>query len=149
MCIQGSVNDPLSTLLYQPPGSQSASSSQVSMSQTAPTSTDMVPTPYLTAEPSGTVISSPAAITMEENAATAQHILDEYNRVHTVQPVRKDMTFNFPPGLFSQEVDLSGSEFSYRQLLQELDDPAGFTELFKQVPANPLKVPNVFEDIFN
>ena len=145
------MNDPLSSLLFQPPGSQSAASSQVSMSQTTPTSSDMVPTPYLTTEPSGTVISSPAAITMEENAATAQHILDEYNRVHTVPrpPVRKDLTFNFPPGLFSNEVDLSGSEFSYRQLLQELDDPAGFTELFKQVPANPLKVPNVFEDIFN
>ena len=145
--LQGSVNDPLSSLLFQPPGSQSAASSQVSMSQATPTSSDMVPTPYLTTEASRTVISSPAAITMEENAATAQHILDEYNRVHTVPPVRKDLNYSFPEGLFTNEVNLVGSEYPYRHILQEFHNPAEFTDLFKQVPANPFNLPSAFEDL--
>ncbi len=77
------------------------------------------------------------AVTIQENAATAQHILDEYNRMP-----KKDMNFSFPPGLFSNEVNLVDSEYPYRHLLQEFDNPAEFTELFKQIPANPLKLPN-------
>lgn len=89
----------------------------------------------------------PAAITMEENAATAQHILDEYNRMYVVPPPRKDINFPFPSGLFNNEVDLVGSEEPYQHLLQELEDPSNFTDMFKQIPADPLRSQNPFQDL--
>ena len=98
-------------------------------------------------ENTGTVISTPAAITIEENAATAQHILDEYNRLYVVPPARKDLSFQFPAGLFNNEVNLVGSEEPYRHLLQELDNPSNFPDLFNQVPANPLRTQNAFQDL--
>ena len=133
--VQVFVDDPVSALLFQPPGSQSVTSTGVAPTQT---------TPSLTTRPS---FPSPVTITIEENAATAQHILDEYNRTHTVPPVRKDLNYGFPEGLFTNEVNLVESEYPYRHLLQELDNPEMFTELFNPVPANPFQVSNAFQDL--
>lgn len=149
MFLQGLLNDPLSLLLMPSstvtPGTSSVMGPSSFATQSAPS--DMAQPSFITADTSGAAISTPAAVTIEENAATAQHILDEYNRLHTAPPIRKDMNFSFPPGLFTHEVNLMGSEYPYRHLLQELDNPSEFTELFKQVPADPLKVPNAFQDL--
>ena len=93
------------------------------------------------------VITVPASTTLEENAATAQRFLEEYNRLNTVPPHRKDMNYNFPPGLFSTEVDLEGSQQAYRNLLVDLDRPEEFQRLFDQVEADPFHPQNVFQDI--
>ena len=138
------MDDPLSMLLL-PSSAPVPSAGESLFTTTAPS--EVSQPSFMTTEMSGAAISTPAAVTIEENAATAQHILDEYNRMHTAPPVRKDMNFSFPPGLFSNEVNLVDSEYPYRHLLQELDNPAEFTELFKQVPANPLKMPNTFQDL--
>ncbi len=148
MCTQGMLSDPLSMLLMSSSTPTGPSSGDLSLSFNTSGPSDMAqPTTIVSAEMSGAAISTPAAVTIQENAATAQHILDEYNRMHTAPMVRKDLNINFPPGLFTNEVNLMGSEFPYRHLLQELDNPAEFTELFKQVPANPLKLPNAFQDL--
>jgi len=137
------MNDPLSMLLFPPSGIAPA----VTSSGNIQFAGDMTRPAFIAPGNNGAAISTPAAITIEENAATAQHILDEYNRLHTAPPVNKDMNFNFPPGLFNGEVNLKGSEYPYRHLLQDLEHPEEFTELFKQVPANPLKLPNAFQDL--
>ncbi|XP_064399542.1 protein cycle-like [Halichondria panicea] len=146
---QGMLSDPLSMLLMSsstPPAGPSSGDLALSFNTSSPS--DMAqPTTIVSAEMPGAAISTPAAVTIQENAATAQHILDEYNRMHTTPMVRKDLNISFPPGLFTNEVNLMGSEFPYRHLLQELENPAEFTELFKQVPANPLKLPNAFQDL--
>jgi len=86
--------------------------------------------------------------TIEENAATVQRILEDYNRIHNVPQPRKDMDYKFPEGLFSTEVDLRGSQEAYRNILTEFDNPADFTLLFDQVEADPMRPPNnMFQDL--
>lgn len=160
---QGAPDDPIAEMLLRfpepgvpnqhllPVGSSSGTTvgsmaNTTQSSSATPQSEPILPSLPLV-ESTGTVISTPAAITMEENAATAQHILDEYNRLYVVPPPRKDLSFQFPAGLFNNEVNLVGSEEPYRHLLQELDNPANFPDLFNQVPANPLRTQNAFHDL--
>ena len=86
-------------------------------------------------------------ITVEENAATAQRILDEYNRLNPEPTHRKDMSYNFPTDLFSTEVNLEGSQQAYQNILTELENPEEFQKLFNQVEADPFRPPNMFQDI--
>ena len=96
----------------------------------------------------GQVFSSPADTTFEENAATVQRILEEYHRLTAEPPNNKDMNYQFPPDLFTTEVDLEGSQQAYRNLLTELDNPADFGKLFNQVEADPLRPQtSLFQDI--
>ena len=88
-----------------------------------------------------------AGITVEENAATVQRILDEYNRMNPEPVHRKDMNYSFPPDLFSSEVNLEGSQQAYQNILTELENPEEFQKLFIQVEADPLRPQNMFHDI--
>lgn len=94
-----------------------------------------------------TVLSTEAVTTIEENAATVQRILEDYNRMHTVPQQRKDMNYKFPEGLFNNEVDLLGSQEAYLNILTEFDNPADFTLLFDQVEADPMRPNNMFQDL--
>ena len=94
-----------------------------------------------------TVLSTDAVTTIEENAATVQRILEDYNRMHTAPQLRKDMNYKFPEGLFNTEVDLLGSQQAYQNILTEFDNPADFTMLFDQVEADPLRPSNMFQDL--
>ena len=86
-------------------------------------------------------------ITLEENAATVQRILDEYNSLNPEPTHRKDMNYSFPNDLFSTEVNLEGSQQAYQNILTELDNPEEFQKLFIQVEADPLRPQNMFHDI--
>ena len=88
-----------------------------------------------------------AGITVEENAANAQRILDEYNRMNPEPTHRKDMNYTFPSDLFSTEVNLEGSQQAYQNILTELENPEEFQKLFNQVEADPFRPPNMFQDI--
>lgn len=89
----------------------------------------------------------PSTTTLEENAATAQRFLEEYQRMNVTPPLRKDMNYEFPSGLFTTEVDLAGSQLAYRNLLLDLDNPEDFEQLFEQIEADPFRAQNIFEDI--
>ena len=93
------------------------------------------------------MLSTPATTTIEENAATVQRILEDYNKMTAVPPHRKDMNYQFPDGLFSTEVDLEGSQEAYRNILQDLENPADFASLFDQVEADPMRSNNMFKDL--
>ena len=86
-------------------------------------------------------------ITVEENAATVQRILDEYNRMNPEPVHRKDMNYSFPTDLFLSEVNLEGSQQAYQNILTELENPDEFQKLFIQVEADPLRPQNMFHDI--
>ena len=92
-------------------------------------------------------LSTPAMTTIEENAAAVQRILEDYNKMHTAPPHRRDMNYHFPEGLFSTEVNLEGSQEAYRNILSELDDPADFATLFNQIEAVPTRPQNIFPDV--
>lgn len=92
-------------------------------------------------------LATPAMTTIEENAAAVQRILEDYNKMHTAQPHRRDMNYQFPEGLFNTEVNLEGSQEAYRNILTELDNPADFATLFNQIEAIPTRPQNVFPDV--
>ncbi len=92
------------------------------------------------------VLSTDAVTTIEENAATVQRILEDYNKMHAVPHPRKDMNYKFPEGLFNTEVDLLGSQEAYRNILTEFDNPADFSLLFDQVEADPMRQNTAFQD---
>ena len=95
----------------------------------------------------GAPLTSIAATTLEDNALAAQRILDEYNKLNPVPIHRRDMNYQFPPGLFSTEVDLEGSKSAYENLLMELSDPRDVAMLFSQIEADPRRPQNVFQDL--
>ena len=97
--------------------------------------------------PSSVVVSVPANTTIEDNALAAQKILDEYNRVTAPPPRKKDMNYSFPPGLFTAEVDLEGSELAFRNLLEGLETDQDLQDLLNQIDADPFKPSNVFSDL--
>lgn len=75
-------------------------------------------------------------------------ILEEYEKsTNPPSGPRKDLHYSFPPGLFSSEVDLEGSQTAYQYLLQGLDSPNDFQQLLVQVEANPMNSQNMFGDI--
>eukprot|EP00731_Ephydatia_muelleri_P007623 Em0003g1871a len=86
-------------------------------------------------------------LSLQENAEAAHKILEEYEKSNASSSNRKDLHYNFPPGLFSSEVDLEGSQVAYQYLLQGLDNPNDFQQLLVQVEANPLHSQNMFGDI--
>ena len=92
-------------------------------------------------------LSTPAMTTIEENAAAVQRILEDYNKMHTNPPHRKDMKYPFPEGLFNTEVNLEGSQEAYRNIITELENPADFASLFDQIEAIPTRQNNVFPDM--
>lgn len=92
-------------------------------------------------------LSTPAMTTIEENAAAVQRILEDYNKMHTLPPHRRDMNYPFPEGLFSTDVNLEGSQEAYRNILTELDNPGDFASLFNQIEAIPTRQQNVFPDV--
>lgn len=85
--------------------------------------------------------------TIEENAAAVQRILEDYNRMHTVPPRKRDMNYHFPEGLFNTEVDLEGSQEAYQHLLTGLDNPADFVKLFNQVEPDLVHPHSIFHDL--
>lgn len=93
------------------------------------------------------VRSTPAMTTIEENAATVQRILEDYNKIHSRPIHRRDMNYPFPEGLFNTEVNLEDSQGAYRNIMTEFDNPADFTALFDQIEADPLRPNNMFQDI--
>lgn len=92
-------------------------------------------------------LSTPAMTTIEENAAAVQRILEDYNKMHTVPPHRRDMNYQFPEGLFNTEVNLEGSQEAYHNIITELDNPADFASLFDQIEAIPTRQNNMFPDV--
>ena len=96
---------------------------------------------------SSVVVSVPANTTIEDNALAAQKILDEYNRVTAPPQRKKDMNYSFPPGLFTAEVDLEGSELAFRNLLEGLETDQDLQDLLNQIDADPFKQSNVFSDL--
>ena len=112
-----------------------------STSTTAPHTTAFIQPPL------GSVLSTPASTTFEENAATVERILDEYHKANTQPPHRKDHNYNFPQGLFTSEIDLEGSQQAYQNVLHGLDNPEEFLQMFNQIEADPLRPQNIFGDI--
>lgn len=64
-----------------------------------------------TLPPSTPFLTSPADTSLEENAATAKRMLEQYQQQVAPPPHRKDLNVEFPPGLFppEREIDLEGS----------------------------------------
>ena len=98
-------------------------------------------------EEGGNFSSSISCTHIQENAEAAHKILEEYEKSNASSSNRKDLHYNFPPGLFSSEVDLEGSQVAYQYLLQGLDNPNDFQQLLVQVEANPMHSQNMFGDI--
>lgn len=90
-------------------------------------------------------LSTPAMTTIEENAAAVQRILEDYNKMHTAPPHRRDMNYQVPEGLLNTE--LEGSQQAYRNIITELDNPADFASLFDQIEAIPTRQNNMFPDV--
>ena len=107
--------------------------------------------PALDSAPEGSlssiVVSVPANTTIEDNALAAQKILDEYHRVTAPPQRKKDMNYSFPPGLFTTEVDLEGSELAFRNLLEGLETDQDLQDLLNQIDADPFKQSNIFSDL--
>ena len=120
-------------------------STQATMSNGTPIA-HSTPTSFIHAG-AGPVLSTPASTTLVENAATAKKILEEYIKMNAVPPHRKDMNYNFPPGLFPSEVDLEGSQRAYENVLRGLDNPDDFQRIFNQIEADPFHQQNIFGDI--
>ena len=106
-----------------------------------------VPSSYVLA-PTGPILTTPAATTLEENAATAHRVLEQYQKQTASPPHRKDLNFEFPPGLFPEkEVDLEGSLQAYQILQQGMENPEQFLDMFVQREADPFHQQHMFGDI--
>jgi aryl hydrocarbon receptor nuclear translocator len=100
------------------------------------------------AEPSNVVLMQPADTTVQENALATQKIVDNYLKQVMPPPHRKDMNYEFPPGLFTDEVDLEGSAQAYYNLIEGLENSSDFQQLLNQVDADPFKTSsNVFTEL--
>ena len=94
------------------------------------------------------ILTTPAATTLEENAATAHRVLEQYQKQTVSPPHRKDLNFEFPPGLFPEkEVDLEGSLQAYHILQQGMENPEQFLNMFVQREADPFHQQHMFRDI--
>lgn len=96
---------------------------------------------------SSVVISIPTSTTIEDNAVAAQKILDDYNKMTAPPPKKKDMNYSFPPGLFTTEVDLEGSELAFRNLLEGLETDQDLQDLLNKIDADPFKQSDIFSDL--
>lgn len=93
------------------------------------------------------VVMQPADTTVQENAITAQKIVDKYLKM-TAPPVhRKDMNYGFPPGLFPSEVDLEGSAQAYHSLIDGLENCTDIQQLLNQVDADPFRSTSIFSEL--
>ena len=74
--------------------------------------------------PSAPLLTSPADTSLEENAATAKRVLEQYQQQVAPPPHRKDLNMEFPPGLFppEKEINLEDSHQVSRGLY--LEQPA-------------------------
>ena len=57
--------------------------------------------------PSAPLLTSPADTSLEENAATAKRVLEQYQQQVAPPPHRKDLNMEFPPGLFPPEKEIN------------------------------------------
>ena len=110
-------------------------------------SQSVVPAVSSNSNPDSTVVvSQPSKVTVEQNAATAQRILEDYLKKNAPPPRRKDTNYPFPPGLFQSEVDLEGSAQAYHYHIEGLDSN-DLQQILNQVDADPFKPNNVFDDL--
>lgn len=93
------------------------------------------------------VVSQSADITVEQNAVTAQKIVDEYIKMTAPPPHRKDMNYSFPAGLFPGEVDLEGSAQAYHHLIDGLEENQDLQQILNQIDADPFRPSSVFGDL--
>ena len=93
------------------------------------------------------VVSQSADITVEQNAVTAQKIVDEYIKMTAPPPHRKDMNYSFPVGLFPGEVDLEGSAQAYHHLIDGLEENQDLQQILNQIDADPFRPSSVFGDL--
>jgi PAS domain-containing protein len=167
----GGEDDPLSVLfpdlaaaaadVMQPhPPAEPSSSSQSMMSWSqasllsAPSSSSPSSLPLNVASsyslpPSAPLLTSPADTSLEENAATAKRVLEQYQQHVAPPPHRKDLNMEFPPGLFppEKEINLEDSHQAYQILQAGLEDPTQFIDLFTQVEADPFRQQHMLGDI--
>ena len=123
--------------------------------------------PTYSIPPAAPFLTSPAETSLEENAAKAQQMLEEYQQQVAQPQRRKDLNVEFPPGLFpaNTEIDLEGSQQvgsiwnilytkscivwpqAYQILQAGLDDPSQFMSLFTQLEADPFRQQHMLGDI--
>uniref|UniRef100_A0A1X7TVM0 Uncharacterized protein n=1 Tax=Amphimedon queenslandica TaxID=400682 RepID=A0A1X7TVM0_AMPQE len=96
---------------------------------------------------SSSVVTQPADTTVQENAVTAQRLVDNYLKMITPTPHRKDFNYGFPPGLFPAEVDLEGSAQAYHSLIDGLENCSDLQQLLNQVDADPVRSNNIFNEL--
>ena len=108
----------------------------------------LISTDDIRSNPLPPILTTPAATTLEENAATAHRVLEQYQKQTASPPHRKDLNFEFPPGLFPEkEVDLEGSLQAYQILQQGMENPEQFLDMFVQREADPFHQQHMFGDI--
>ena len=96
---------------------------------------------------SSSIVTQPADTTVQENALTAQKLVDNYLKMTTPTPHRKDFNYGFPPGLFPAEVDLEGSAQAYHSLIDGLENCSDLQQLLNQVDADPFRSNNIFNEL--
>lgn len=111
-----------------------------------------LPPPSTSSQPlvdsqSSSVVTQPADTTVQENAVTAQRLVDNYLKMTTPTPHRKDFNYGFPPGLFPAEVDLEGSAQAYHSLIDGLENCSDLQQLLNQVDADPFRSNNIFNEL--
>lgn len=126
-----------------PPQADVYSSSSAS---SCPTSSSIMSVSSATSTQS-TVVSQPADTTVQENAVTAQKIVDNYLKMNVAPPPRRDFNYSFPPGLFPGEVDLEGSAQAYHNLIDGLDSNIDLQQLLNQVDADPFKSSAILNEL--
>lgn len=89
----------------------------------------------------------PADTTVQENAVTAQKIVDSYLKMTTPPVHRRDMNYGFPPGLFQSDVDLEGSAQAYHSLIEGLENCSDIQQLLNQVDADPFRSTSIFSEL--
>lgn len=96
---------------------------------------------------SSSVVTQPADTTVQENALTAQKLVNDYLKMTTPAPHRRDFNYSFPPGLFPAEVDLEGSAQAYHSLIDGLENCSDLQQLLNQVDADPFRSNNIFNEL--
>ena len=92
-------------------------------------------------------LSTETATTLEDNAATVQRILEDYNRMNVLPHPRKDMSNKLTEAMSNTEMGLPGSQQTYRNILTEFDNPADFALLFDQVESDSMQPSNMLQDL--
>ena len=118
------------------------------MQQGQPMAALLISTDNIHSSPLPPILTTPATTMLEENAATAHRVLEQYQKQTASPPHRKDLNIEFPPSLFPEkEVDLEGSLQAYQILQQGMENPEQFLDMVVQREADPFQQQHMFGDI--